>query len=216
MLFEPRRDTVPGAYPPRLVLTVAAAGAPLCVGVAYTAIVDGRAVVSLETARVVSAAPGRLRIRVARGPSATGELARVERALDAIHEVTEVAVRVHAASVVAQFDPRDAATVTARLDALGLTVAKSESSHPAENPATVAREAAGALNGALARRVPHGDLRTLVPLGLGLLSVRQALRGTDRLGDAPWYLLAWYASETFFKFYGAPATWRSGKQQEED
>ncbi len=54
-----------------------------------------------------------------------------------------------------------------------------------------------------------------MPLGLGLLSVRQALRGPDRLGDAPWYLLAWYASETFFKFHGAPETARPAKQEEE-
>lgn len=178
------------------------------------AIVDGRAVVSLDTARVVSAAPGRLRIRVARGSSASGELARVERALDAIDEVTEVAVRIYAASVVAQFDPRDLAAVTAGLDALGLRVPESGRSHSAEDPATVVREAASAVDGAMARRFSHGGLRTLVPLGLGLLSVRQALRGTDRLGEAPWYLLAWYASETFFRFYGAPATSRSGKQQE--
>ena len=170
---------------------------------------------AVDDAVVVSTVPGRLRIRVARGPSAAGELAGVARALDALDEVTEVAVRLHAASVVAQFDPRDAASVTDRLEALGVTVPAAGHPGAAEDPAAVVRDAAGALNAAVARRVPNADLRTLVPLGLGLLSVRQALRGRDRLGDAPWYLLAWYASETFFKFHGVPETARPGKQQEE-
>jgi hypothetical protein len=46
--------------------------------------------------------------------------------------------------------------------------------------------------------------------------VRQALRGPERLGDAPWYLLAWYASETFFRFHHAPELQRPAKQQKEN
>lgn len=179
------------------------------------AAVDDEVVVSLGSASVVSAVPGRLRIRVARGRSAAGELDRVERALDTIGEVTEVAVRPHARSVVAHFDPRDAAAVTDRLQALGIAPVTDAAGRWGD-PAVVVRDAAGVVNGAVARRVPHGDLRTLVPLGLGLVSVRQALRGPDRLRDAPWYLLAWYASETFFRFHGEPEKQRPAKREKEN
>ncbi len=42
-------------------------------------------------------------------------------------------------------------------------------------------------------------LRTLVPLTYGLLAARQFVRGEQRLADAPWYMLAWYASQSFQK-----------------
>lgn len=165
------------------------------------------------SASIVSTVPGRVRIRVVAGPSAAGDLDRLVRALDVLDEVVEVEARPHARSVVAHFAPRDAATVTARLEALG--VGPSGGARSGRDPATVVVEAAGAVNGSLVRRVRHGDLRTLVPLGLGLLSVRQALRGSDRLTDAPWYILAWYASETFFKFHGDPGTRGPAEQAKE-
>jgi hypothetical protein len=43
------------------------------------------------------------------------------------------------------------------------------------------------------------DLRALLPLGVGLLALRQALRGRGRLDDAPWYVLGWYAFDSFWK-----------------
>ncbi len=157
---------------------------------------------SVSSARVVSALPGRLRIRVARGPSAAGDLESVQRALDAVDEVTEVLVRSHATSLVVHFEARNDAAVTARLQGLGIAPWAPPANH-AGDPVALTRGAADALNGAVVRRTPH-DLRTLVPLGLGLLAARQAMRGPERLGDAPWYVLAWYASETFFKFNGQP------------
>lgn len=131
-------------------------------------------------------------------------------------ELSEIAVRPHAASVVGRFEPGDDAAVTAKLQVLGIAEAEGGRLAAEADPAAVATSAARRVNSALARRVAHADLRTLVPLGLGLLSLRQALRGRDRLGDAPWYLLAWYSSETFFRFHGAPEAAQPAKRQEEE
>ncbi len=119
--------------------------------------------------------------------------------------MTDVEARAQSASIVVCFDPRDAEAVATGLRETGIDLTGPGVMPPAGDPAEAIADAARGLNRAVARRVPAGDLRLLVPLGLGLLSVRQAMRGRDRLADAPWYLLAWYASETFFKFHGQPA-----------
>ncbi len=41
------------------------------------------------------------------------------------------------------------------------------------------------------------DLRLLVPLGLGVLTVRQIFRHGLKLNDVPWYEAGWYAFQTF-------------------
>lgn len=43
------------------------------------------------------------------------------------------------------------------------------------------------------------DLRVILPLGIGLLAVRQLLRQGWKLEDIPWYVLAWYAIDIFIK-----------------
>ena len=49
------------------------------------------------------------------------------------------------------------------------------------------------------------DLRLLVPLALGALSARQALRDAPGLERAPWYVLAWYAFASFVKLNPSPS-----------
>ncbi|MGF1478564.1 MAG: DUF5132 domain-containing protein [Cyanophyceae cyanobacterium] len=43
------------------------------------------------------------------------------------------------------------------------------------------------------------DLRLLVPLGLGTLALRQLLVRGLQLDELPWYVLAWYAFDSFTK-----------------
>ncbi len=152
---------------------------------------------------IASAVPGRIRLRAARRATAE-QLIETARAVQSLPGVTDAEVRAQSASIVVRFDPRDAEAVEAGLRETGVDLPADAVSRRGD-PAKVVADAARAMNGAVGRRVPAGDLRLLLPLGLGLLSVRQAMRGRDRLADAPWYVLAWYASETFFKFHGQPA-----------
>lgn len=43
------------------------------------------------------------------------------------------------------------------------------------------------------------DLRVILPVGVGLLAVRQLIRQGWKLDDIPWYILAWYAIDIFVK-----------------
>ncbi len=41
------------------------------------------------------------------------------------------------------------------------------------------------------------DLKTVIPLGLGAIALRQLLTKGFQLEDIPWYVLAWYAFDSF-------------------
>jgi hypothetical protein len=150
--------------------------------------------------RVMSVLPGRVRLRAV---SAEGRrrLADVAEKLRASSEVTSVDVRERSASVVVRFDPAHVSAMGDRLLDLGVDVRAGVGSGSSAGPAAAVAAAAAAANGAVGRRLKGTDLRALVPLGLGLMAARRALRGEERLADAPWYILAWYASETFWKFH---------------
>src|SRR5207249_11450204 len=45
------------------------------------------------------------------------------------------------------------------------------------------------------------DLRSVVPVAFGALALRQFIRDFGDWGAAPWYVLAWYAFDTFWKFH---------------
>lgn len=151
-------------------------------------------------ARVVSVVPGRIRVRAvdARGSL---RLVSVAEELSICAEVTSVDLRARSASLVVRFDPAHAGAVSERLRSLGIDPHAVVASTPSAGLAA----AAASVNRAVERRLGGADLRLLVPLGLGLLAARRALRGEERLGDAPWYVLAWYASETLWKFHGVGA-----------
>ncbi|GAB4304214.1 MAG: hypothetical protein Fur0025_45840 [Oscillatoriaceae cyanobacterium] len=59
------------------------------------------------------------------------------------------------------------------------------------------------------------DLRFLVPLGFGSLAVRQLLLKGIQLNIIPWYVLAWYAFDSFIKLhYTKPSEDLKGKSEE--
>jgi len=68
--------------------------------------------------------------------------------------------------------------------------------------ATEVTTALAALNQRV-KRATNGaaDLRFLVPLGFGTLAVRQLLLKGIQLNIIPWYVLAWYAFDSFIKFH---------------
>lgn len=148
-------------------------------------------------ARVVSAVPGRMRLRAVDAHGSRG-LASVVEELSACAEVMSVDLRARSTSLVVRFDPAHTGPVSERLRALGVDLHVDVASTPSAGPAA----AASSVNRAVQRRLGGPDLRVLVPLGLGLLAARRAMRGDERLADAPWYVLAWYASETLWKFHG--------------
>ncbi len=57
-----------------------------------------------------------------------------------------------------------------------------------------------------------GDLRVFVPLGLGVLTVRQIFRHGLKLDDLPWYVTVWYAYQSFITRVPA-GVWREKKRK---
>lgn len=157
---------------------------------------------SLSGMRVASAIKGRIRLRAV-GAGGRESLASVADAVEDWPEITSAQLRARSGSLVVSFDPKRASTVADGLRELGVDPTADRPPAPS-HPAVAIESAVAGANRVVARRLDGLDLRTLVPLGLGLLAARSAMRRDERLADAPWYILAWYASETFLKATGVP------------
>jgi hypothetical protein len=158
----------------------------------------------LATARVISWVPGRMRLRLTAGAASAVRLNAAVEALNDDSAVSAATPHWQTGSLLIRYDPSDFERLSSTLARLGLdlkaTTGTAAASRGVEPGARVGR-AVVAANGLVGRRAGGNDLRTLVPLGFGLLALRQFVRDDQRLSDAPWYLLAWYASETFQKFH---------------
>ena len=155
-------------------------------------------------ARVAHAIPGRLRLRFERGVAVPEE---IEALLVRLREQPGVRGARHSGasgSIVVEYDP---AAVSQGALLRGLPVG------PEPAPASLKRAArsspaAHALtqcwwnaDAALARATGGWlDLRTLVPLALAVLAVRQILRQGD-LPAASWHALLWYSYNVFYHFH---------------
>ncbi len=155
----------------------------------------------LASARVASSVPGRLRLRLPATPAGRNMLADAAGALAGDGELLVAESRPRSASLVVSYDPGRTVDVWVRLRELGLQVpdAPVGGSVEARDPGLRVMTAVKALDAAVPRFTAGHDLRTLIPLTYGLLAARQLVRGEQRLHNAPWYVLAWYASESFQK-----------------
>lgn len=156
---------------------------------------------SKPPAEIAGAVAGRIRLRVL-GNKSSAELAVLAESLEALPEVARIEVRPLSGSVIIEFDPGATATLEGQLHGMGIQPKKAGKTPAVRDPATTIRAAATAIDRAVAKWVPGANLRLLVPLTLGLLSVRQFVRGDDRLSEAPWYLLAAYAADSFARLQG--------------
>lgn len=153
--------------------------------------------------KVVSDTPGRLRLRVARCHRQPGEMQRIADALEAQPNVSQVRTNISHGSIVINHDVKDDSlkNVVATLVDLGIifadiTEAKSEAAMDVSGAVTdLNKRVEQATNGAV-------DLRFLFPLGLGCLAVRQLLAKGLQFEIIPWYVLAWYAFDSFIKLHG--------------
>jgi hypothetical protein len=150
---------------------------------------------------VVSAVPGRLRIKSGRNPSLLG---RIKSALEAKSEVFRVRVNPTAGSFTVHYDADryDKGGILRSLQDLDVLVedmTHAPSVAPPESPLTV-NEAINDLNTRLSRLIGFPvDLRTLLPLafvGAGLWSM---LRNGLMIEKVPGWLLLWLGFDLFVK-----------------
>lgn len=170
---------------------------------------DTRRTPAPRGAIIASSIPGRVRLTIpARSANA---LAAMVEALESWPEVLEVQARPRTGSVIVRYETTATTSdaLWAALDDAGVVRPGPENAPAAGGEPTGSaqriRAAASSANAAVERGTGGSDLRLLVPLALGMQSLRQAAQGHHRLRDAPWYVLAWYAFETFMKFHAPPA-----------
>jgi hypothetical protein len=156
--------------------------------------------------QVVSSTPGRLRLRVAPSQRQFTNMERIAKTLQAHPQIDRVKTNIHHGSItIGHTAPAgNLGNIYATLKDLGvifaeittLTKDKSVAATGVENAVVdLNQRVARASNGTV-------DLRFLFPLGLGLLSIRQLMVKGLQLEIIPWYVLAWYAFDSFLKLNG--------------
>lgn len=151
--------------------------------------------------KVISSTPGRLRIRMAQNQP--GKMQRIANVLNANPQVSQVSTNPESGSITIYHDGKNNSldNVVATLRDLGVIFAEVTEGNT---------EAAAQVSNAvvdLNQRVREAtggvvDLRFLFPLGLSTLAVRQLLAKGIQIETIPWYVLAWYAFDSFIKLHG--------------
>ncbi|MGI2907303.1 HMA2 domain-containing protein [Tolypothrix sp. VBCCA 56010] len=152
--------------------------------------------------KVVSSTPGRLRLRVAHSHRQPEKMQHIADVLSANSHINKVKTNVSHGSIVINHDGEDGSleNVLATLKDLGIIFADVTEGNT---------EAAAGVSSAVVdlnqrvKQSTHGaiDLRFLFPLGLAGLSLRQLLNKGLQIETIPWYVLAWYAFDSFIKLH---------------
>jgi len=138
-----------------------------------------------------------MRPRLAHPAAHSHLLAQLAQALEARPEVFEVLERPASGSLVVRHDTQPAAVASLRQALASLGVVAAPRTSGADHARRIQTTALAA--NTMVARSTGSDLRLLAPLTLGLLALRRAAREGPRIADAPWYVLAWYAWESYTK-----------------
>lgn len=159
-------------------------------------ITDGRI-----TAKIVSDTPGRLRLRIL--PSYRDEriMQNIVDVLKVQSDIREVKINVNSGSMLVHYDPRAeirqnllAAMVELGVNFRDMSIGNSQAAEDIKETVINLNQLLGQLtNGEV-------DLRLLFPLSLSILAIRQGVVKGLQVGMIPWYVLAWYAFDSFIRF----------------
>ncbi|BAY10475.1 HMA2 domain-containing protein [Calothrix sp. NIES-2098] len=154
----------------------------------------------LISTKIISHTPGRLRLRIPKRDRQTGKMQRIASLLEAQPNVNQVKTSVERGSILINHDGGDDSlkNVLNTLKDLGIifadiTEGDTEASASISNAVVdLNKRVQEVTNGAV-------DLRFLFPLGLSILAVRQLLIKGLQFETIPWYVLGWYAFDSFIK-----------------
>ncbi|HLO88354.1 MAG TPA: hypothetical protein VK203_25575 [Nostocaceae cyanobacterium] len=154
---------------------------------------------SIDT-KIISRTPGRLRLRVAPSDRQPERMQRISSILESRPNISRVKTNLHQGSIVINHIATEdsLADVLTTLGDLGIIFA--EITQGKTETASTISSALLDLNQRMFRASGGvADLRLLFPLGMGILSVRQLILKGWQLELIPWYVLAWYAFDSFIK-----------------
>ncbi len=152
--------------------------------------------------KVVSSTPERLRLRIAHSHRQPQEMQRIANALQANPNVKDVRINPQHGSVTIfhKADEKSLESVFATLQDLDIIFGALI--HGNSEAAVEVSQAVIDLNKQVQLATDGAvDLRFLFPLGLAFLSIRQLLNKGLQLEIIPWYVLAWYAFDSFIKLH---------------
>ncbi|MCS6793716.1 MAG: hypothetical protein N3E45_15785 [Oscillatoriaceae bacterium SKW80] len=156
----------------------------------------------LFRSRIVSYAPGRIRLKVSHQKRIPQYLEALAEKLQEHPDITEVRINVKTGSIVIHYNHNQSArdAVYSTLKDLGIIF--SQLNHGESYAGAEVANAFAELNQRVAEATSGKvDLRFLIPLGLGTLAIRQLLVKGLQLESVPWYVLAWYAFDSFIKLH---------------
>jgi hypothetical protein len=159
---------------------------------------------------VIHVTTGRVRIKVDR-EDITEEFAReVQRALAPLPGIREVRISPLSGSIVLQYDPdefeltrfMELARAANVLDLQGPPPDDLDfyAPLPASSTAQRIQRTFHEVDVRLAELTAgRWDMRTVVPVAFGVLAIRQLVANGVQLAAVPWYVLGWYAFDSFWK-----------------
>ena len=145
--------------------------------------------------QIVSTTARRTRIRLSRKRRHPKEMARIAEALQASPNVSEVQTNLTAGTIIVRHKEEALEDIMCWLKDMGVILMAAAG---AETSATSLTDAVADLDSHLGLRTKGIlNLKLLVPLGFGALAVLQIARQGLQIGSAPWYLLAYFAFESY-------------------
>lgn len=160
--------------------------------------------------RILSQTPGRIRIRVALSPRQREQINLIVVGLKHRSGIERVRANFHSGTITVFHNPKsiNSVQILDLLTDLGLSFSKITPKYPSLTPeysmaAIGVTQVTQDLNQKI-RQTSNGkvDLGFLIPLSFALLAWRQLIIKGWQLELIPWYVLAWYAFDSFLKLQG--------------
>ncbi|NJL62604.1 MAG: hypothetical protein HC903_13240 [Methylacidiphilales bacterium] len=153
-------------------------------------------------AKIISDTPGRLRLRVAQRHRKLEQIQPLVNALQEHGNINQVRMNLDQGSITINHEGEDSwKNVMVTLKDLGIIFGDIVEVHTdaaiaVSNPVIdLNQRVKQATDGQL-------DIRVLFPFGLGCLAIRQLIIKGLQFDIIPWYVLAWYAFDSFIKLHG--------------
>lgn len=150
--------------------------------------------------KIISNTPGRLRLRIAHSYRHAREMQRITNVLKAQSYIHQVRTNISYGSIIINHDAQNETLEKVLTTLLDLGVNFTDIIQGNSEAATSITSAFSNFNQQF-EQATNGevDLRLLFPLGLSILAIRQLVVKGLELEVIPWYVLAWYAFDSFIK-----------------
>lgn len=161
---------------------------------------------------ILSDTPGRLRLRVAPAYRQTGDMQSITSALETHPNINQVRTNIQNGTITIQHDGNHNSLKNVMVTLKDLGIIFTDITEGNTEAAAQVSTAVVDLNSRV-REASKGviDLRFLFPLGLATLSARQLLTRGLQIETIPWYVLAWYAFDSFIKLHGTSKAKSTGE-----